>query len=65
MAIVGHEMRHALEVLETSASTEAEVEALYDRIGWPTSAHTVEAQAALDAQTTITRELRASRTVHR
>jgi hypothetical protein len=33
-----------------------------DRIGWPTSTHTVETQAALDAQYTIERELRASKT---
>ncbi|HEX6464311.1 MAG TPA: hypothetical protein VFZ98_07660 [Vicinamibacterales bacterium] len=61
MAIVGHELRHALEVLEmSSARTEAEVDALYERLGWRTSAHTVETQAALDAGHTIARELRAA-----
>jgi hypothetical protein len=65
MAIVGHELRHALEVLElSSATTEAEVEALYDHLGWRTSAHTVETQEALDAGNMIARELRASRTAH-
>ena len=61
MAIVGHELRHALEVLETSATTRAEVDALYDRIGWSTSERSVETQAALDSQYTIERELRASK----
>ena len=62
IATVGHELRHALEVLETSkAITEAEVDALFDRIGWQTSAHTVETQAALDAGNAIARELLASK----
>jgi hypothetical protein len=61
MAIVGHELRHALEVLESPAATRAEVDALYDRLGWPTSALTVETQQALDAQYAIARELRASK----
>jgi hypothetical protein len=61
MATIGHELRHALEVLElSSATTEAEVDALYTRLGWQTSAHTVETQAALDAGNAIARELRAS-----
>jgi hypothetical protein len=62
IAIAGHELRHALEVLEMStARTEAEVEALYDRIGWRTSGRTVETQAALDAENAIARELRTSK----
>ena len=62
VATVGHELRHALEVLELSnARTEAEVEALYDRIGWRTSGRTVETQAALDAGHAIERELRAAK----
>jgi hypothetical protein len=62
MAITGHELRHALEVLELSnACSEAEVEALYDRIGWRTSGRTVETQAAIDAGNAIARELRASK----
>ncbi len=62
IAIVGHELRHALEVLELSnARTEAEVEALYDRIGWRTSGRTVETQAALDVGHAIERELRAAK----
>jgi hypothetical protein len=62
VAIVGHELRHALEVLElSSARSEAEVEALYDHLGWRTSAHTVETQEALDAGTAISRELRVAR----
>jgi hypothetical protein len=62
MAIAGHELRHAVEVLGTSAATEAEADALYECTGWPTSSHTFETQAALDADNTIARELRASLT---
>ena len=62
MVIVGHELRHALEVLELStACSEAEVDALFDRIGWHTSGHAVETQAALDAGHAVERELRASK----
>ena len=62
IAIVGHELRHALEVLELSgACTEAEVDALFERLGWHSAAHAVETQAALDAGYAIERELSASR----
>jgi len=62
MAIVGHELRHALEVLELStAGTETEVDALFDQIGWRTSGRTGETQAALDAGYAVARELRASK----
>jgi hypothetical protein len=66
ISIVGHELRHALEVLELSnATTEGQVDALYERIGWRTSGHTVETQAALDAGNTIARELQASSKIGR
>jgi hypothetical protein len=62
MAIVGHELRHALEVLELStACTEAEVDALFDRLGWRTAGHAVETQAALDAGYAVERELKAAK----
>lgn len=62
IAIVGHELRHALEVLELStACTEAEVDALFERLGWRTGPRAVETQAARDAGYTIWRELRASK----
>jgi hypothetical protein len=62
IAIVGHELRHALEVLELSAAkTEAEVDALFDRLGWHTSERTIETQAALDAGNAIARELRSAK----
>jgi hypothetical protein len=62
MAIVGHELRHALEVLELStARTEADVDALFDRIGWHISTTFVETKAALDAASTIERELEAAK----
>jgi hypothetical protein len=62
MAIVGHELRHALEVLELSdACSEADVDALFDRLGWHMGVRTVETQAARDAGDTIGRELRAAK----
>jgi len=62
IATVGHELRHALEVLELStACTEAEVDALFERLGWQTGPRAVETQAARDAGDAIWRELRASR----
>jgi hypothetical protein len=66
IAIGGHELRHALEVLEMSdATTESQVDALYTRIGWRTSGHTVETQAALAAGNGIAKELRTSRIPHK
>jgi hypothetical protein len=62
IATVGHELRHALEVLELStASSEAEVDALFDRLGWHAGVRAVETQAARDAGDTIQRELRAAK----
>ena len=61
IAIVGHELRHALEVLELStACSESDVDALFDRLGWRAGAHAVETQAARDTEYTIWRELRAA-----
>jgi len=61
-AIVGHELRHALELLETStASKRADVDALFDRLGWRSGTDVVETQAALDAGNAIERELKAAR----
>lgn len=62
IAIVAHELRHALEVLELSAATnEGDVDALFNRIGWHTSERTVETQAAMDAGNAVARELKASK----
>jgi hypothetical protein len=62
VAVVGHELRHALEVLElSSARTKTEVDALFNRIGWHTSKGAVETRAAVDAGNAITRELQASK----
>jgi hypothetical protein len=59
IATVGHELRHALEVLELStACSEAEVDALFDRLGWHAGVRAVETQAARDAGDAIRRELR-------
>jgi hypothetical protein len=57
--IVGHELRHAVEVLEDpGVRSEETVDALFDRIGWRTSSRTVETQAALDAGHAVARELK-------
>jgi hypothetical protein len=62
VAIVGHELRHALELLETStASRRTDVDALFDRLGWRAGTDVVETQAALDAGHAIERELSAAR----
>ena len=62
IAIVGHELRHALEVLELStACSEGEVDALFERLGWHAGVRAVETQAARDAGETIERELRAAK----
>lgn len=59
IAVVGHELQHALEVLELStARSEMDVDRLFERIGWHTKAHVIETQAALDAGGTIERELK-------
>ena len=62
IAIVGHELRHALEVLELStAGSEAEVDALFERLGWHTGVRAVETQAARDTGDAIERELRTAK----
>jgi hypothetical protein len=62
IATVGHELRHALELLELSAATnEADVDAFFNGIGWHTSERTVETQAAMDAGNAVARELKTSR----
>jgi hypothetical protein len=62
IAIVGHELQHALEVLELSnACSEAEVDALFEHLGWRTGVRAVETQAARDTEHTIQRELKAAK----
>jgi hypothetical protein len=62
MGILGHELRHALEVLEsTETRTEADVDALYNRIGYARSGGIVETDAALAMGQQIERELEAAR----
>jgi hypothetical protein len=57
MAILGHELRHALEVLETpDARTEADVDALYGRIGYVRSSGIVETDAAVAMEHQVEKE---------
>jgi hypothetical protein len=62
MAILGHELRHVLEVLESRETrTEADVDALYGRIGHVTGAGIVETDAAFTMGRQVERELALSR----
>ncbi|HEY2433225.1 MAG TPA: hypothetical protein VGI12_11180 [Vicinamibacterales bacterium] len=62
VAVVGHELRHALELLELStARSRAEVDELFDRLGWRSGTDVVETQAAVDAGYAIERELTAAK----
>jgi hypothetical protein len=62
MAILGHELRHALEVLETpDARTEADVDALYGRIGYVRGGGIVETDPAVAMGHQVEQELIAAR----
>jgi hypothetical protein len=58
---LAHELQHAVELLESDATTEAEIDALFDRIGTRTGAWTSETLAATDVERIVRRELLASR----
>jgi hypothetical protein len=59
VATIAHELRHAVEVLENpEARTEADVDALFERIGQRVSAGIVETQAALDTEHRVAQELK-------
>jgi len=53
--------QHAIEVLSSTASTEAEIDALFERIGIPVGHGVTETNAAITVQRTIGRELSALR----
>jgi len=58
IAILAHELHHAIEVLEApDVSTEAAVDQLFERIGTRVHGGVVETQAALDAERAVRREL--------
>lgn len=60
VSLIAHELQHAIEVLESGASTEAEIDALFDRIGSSAGAWVTETEAATEAARTVARELAAS-----
>jgi hypothetical protein len=58
IATIGHELRHALEVLESPGAVDlASVDRLYTRIGFVTGTCVFETAAARDAQNAVAREL--------
>ncbi len=61
VTIMAHEFQHAAEVLASSASTEAEIDALFARIGVPAGAWTTETAAAIAVERAVGRELSARR----
>lgn len=61
ISLLGHELRHAIEVLESDAATEQDIDRLYARIGAVAGNGATETSAALDAERAIRRELKANR----
>jgi hypothetical protein len=62
IAIIGHELRHVVEVLEhPEARTDADVEALFERIGERIATGVLETEAAGQTGRIVAQELRASR----
>jgi hypothetical protein len=55
--VIAHELQHAIEVLESEATSERAIDALFDRIGVRTAARTVETAAALAVQRDVANEL--------
>ena len=55
--IIAHELQHAIEVLESNATSEREIDDLFDRIGVSVATHTIETQAALTIEATVATEL--------
>jgi hypothetical protein len=62
VATFGHELRHALELLEaTGTKNDVDSRAPDGWNAWQSGTHTIETQAALDAGNAITRELKAGK----
>jgi hypothetical protein len=57
IGIIAHELQHAVEVLESGATTEQEIERLFERIGIRAGVRIMETTAALEIQHTVTDEL--------
>jgi hypothetical protein len=61
IAIIAHELQHAIEVLESDATTDQAIVRLFERIGTRAGAQTMETAAALDIQRTVMNELATAR----
>jgi hypothetical protein len=61
IVVLAHELQHAVEVLESDATTEAEIDRLFERIGVPGSTGIVETRAAREVGRAVARELLESR----
>jgi len=55
--IIAHELQHAIEVLESDATTERDIDDLFERIGVHTAARTIETAAARAVETAVATEL--------
>ena len=55
--IIAHELQHAIEVLESNAASEREIDDLFERIGVHTATATFETAAALAVEDAVTKEL--------
>ena len=65
LEIMAHEFQHAVEVLSSSASNEAEIDASFARIGIPVGGRLTETAAAGVVEQAVSRELSARRQPHR
>ena len=65
VAVVGHELQHAVEVLSSSATTSTQIESLFRRLdergGGPRGGSPFETRRARDVQAQIERELQTAR----
>jgi hypothetical protein len=61
IATIGHELRHAVEILESRANNGDDVGRLYQRIGYTSGVDAFETAAALQAGRTVMAELRRDR----
>jgi hypothetical protein len=55
--IIAHELQHAIELLDSNAATEREIDDLFERIGVHTATRTIETEAALAVEAAVAKEL--------
>jgi len=55
--IIAHEMQHAIEVLESDAACERDIDDLFEQVRVHAATSTVETEAALAVEDAVTREL--------